>query len=296
MANHKNNLKEARIVLILTFFLNLVVAFTKIFYGIFTKSYSMLTDGFHSFSDGTSNIIGLISLSVASKPIDEKHPYGHKKYETFAAITIALFLFFIVFNVIKEAIYRFYHPIIPEVNPNSFLVMIFTILLNLAVMKYEYSKGNVLKSDILIADSQHTKSDVLTSLSVILGLLFVKAGYPLMDTIASLFIAGFIARAGFKILKYSSGVLCDEIAVDKSRIENIVNAIDGVRRCHKIRTRGRRDDIHIDLHVLVDPDMHVDKAHDLSYRIEDAIKKNIEGASDVLVHIEPIPKVKRFAR
>lgn len=294
MIDQANNLKSAKAVLITVLFLNWIVASLKILYGVFTKSYGILADGFHSFSDGASNIIGLIGIGIASKPTDEKHPYGHKKYETFAAIAIALMLFFVVFNLAKEAIYRLYHPVVPQVNVDSFLVMIFTIILNLAVTRYEYLKGNALKSDVLIADSQHTKSDILTSVSVIIGLIAVNAGYPIMDTIVSLFIAVFIGYAGFRILKHSSGILCDEVAIDKSLIEDVVKSIEGVRKCHKIRTRGRSDDIYVDLHVLVDPDMHVDKAHNLSYKIEDAIKKNIKGASDVLVHIEPAPKTKRI--
>ncbi len=293
MTNQGNNLKSAKTVLVTVLFLNWIVASLKILYGVFTKSYGILADGFHSFSDGASNIIGLIGIGIASKPTDEKHPYGHKKYETFAAIAIALMLFFVVFNLTKEAIHRLYYPVVPQVNADSFLVMIFTIVVNLAVTRYEYLKGSALKSDVLIADSQHTKSDILTSASVIIGLIAVKAGYPVMDTIASLFVAAFIGYAGFRILKHSSSILCDEVAIDKSLIENVVKSIEGVRKCHKIRTRGRRDDIYVDLHVLVDPDMHVDKAHNLSYKIEDAIKKNIEGASDVLVHIEPAPKAKR---
>jgi cation diffusion facilitator family transporter len=296
MIDHKDNLKSARAILFIILFLNWAVAFIKMLYGILTKSYSMLADGFHSLSDGTSNIIGLIGMSFALKPVDEKHPYGHKKYETFTSITIALILLLVVVNIIKEAIRRFNHPVIPEVNIGSFVVMAVTIIVNLAVMKYEYSKGKLLKSDILIADSMHTRSDVFTSASVILGLLFVKAGYPIMDIIVSLFISGFIAYAGFNILRHSSSILCDEVAIDKSRIADIVRSISGVRKCHKIRTRGRSDDIHIDLHVLVDPDMHVDKAHSLSYKIEDELKKKIEGASDVLVHIEPIPKTKSAAK
>ncbi|MFH0839236.1 MAG: cation transporter dimerization domain-containing protein [Candidatus Omnitrophota bacterium] len=84
--------------------------------------------------------------------------------------------------------------------------------------------------------------------------------------------------------------------MDKRRIEGIVKSVDGVKKCHKIRTRGRSDDIHVDLHALVDPAMHVDQAHSICYKIENDIKKNIEGISDVLVHIEPLPKSKKVTR
>jgi divalent metal cation (Fe/Co/Zn/Cd) transporter len=100
-------------------------------------------------------------------------------------------------------------------------------------------------------------------------------------------IAIFIAYAAFSIARRSSNVLCDAIIIDDKKIEKIVMSVKGVRSCHKIRTRGREDDIYVDLHVLVSPDMHVDRAHQICYEIEGAIKADIKGVTDVVVHIEP---------
>jgi divalent metal cation (Fe/Co/Zn/Cd) transporter len=101
----------------------------------------------------------------------------------------------------------------------------------------------------------------------------------------------FIAWAGLGIAKASSDVLCDTAPlVDVTKISSIVLGIKGVRACHKIRTRGRPDDIHVDLHVQVAPDMHMDTAHKISFTIEDEIKKNIPQITDVLVHMEPLSK------
>ena len=282
--------RKIRWVLVLILILNWGVAAAKLLYGWLTHSASMTADGFHSFSDGSSNIIGLIGIWIASRPTDETHPYGHKKYETLTSIGISILLFLVCFNVIREAILRFSHPVIPQVSVNSFLVMGITLAINIAVMIYEKRVGISLQSDILVSDALHTRADILTSSSVIVTLIGIKLGFPILDPIASLLIAGFIAYAAVEILKESSRILSDGVAIPFEAIERVVLAIRGVKECHQIRSRGRGDDIHIDLHVLVDPGMDVHRAHHLSYAIENKIKRDFPGVTDVMVHMEPLEK------
>ncbi len=281
---------KIRRVLIYVLFLNWGVAAAKLLYGWLTRSASMTADGFHSFSDGSSNIIGLIGIWIASRPIDETHPYGHKKYETLTSIGISILLFLVCSNVVREGVLRFLHPIVPQVNVNSFLVMGITLVINIAVMIYENRMGIVLKSDILISDALHTRSDILTSSCVIATLIGIKLGYPILDPIVSMVVAGFIGYAALEILKESSRVLSDGVAIPIQEIERVVLSIRGLRECHQIRSRGRGDDIHIDLHVLVDPGMDVHRAHHLSYAIENKIKRDFRGVTDVVVHMEPLEK------
>ncbi|MBI4982763.1 MAG: cation transporter [Candidatus Omnitrophica bacterium] len=279
---------KIRNILLLILVLNWLVAFAKIIYGFITRCTSMTADGFHSLSDGASNVIGIIGIHFACQPIDKDHPYGHKKYETFFSLGIAFMLFLLSFNLAREGISRFFHPVTPRIDANSFIIMLTTMAINFWVMHYEHKKGKLLKSDILISDAIHTKADIFTSLSVIVTLIVVKLGYPILDPIATIFIAIFIAHAGIDIIKESQAVLCDTAAIlDNKKIENVVLEIKGVRACHKIRTRGRPDDIHVDLHAQVHPDMHVDNAHKISYAIEDTLKKAIPEITDVVVHIEP---------
>jgi cation diffusion facilitator family transporter len=282
--------RKIRWILILVLFLNWGVAAAKLLYGWLTRSASMTADGFHSFSDGSSNIIGLIGIWIASRPIDETHPYGHKKYETLTSIGISILLFLVCFNVIREAILRFLHPVIPQARVSSFLVMGITLAINIAVMIYENRVGVTLKSDILISDALHTRADILTSSSVIVTLIGIRLGFPILDPIVSLLIAGFIGYAGVDILKESSRVLSDGVAIPIEEIGRVVISIRGVKECHQIRSRGRGDDIHIDLHVLVDPEMDVHRAHHLSYAIENKIKRDFRGVTDVVVHMEPLEK------
>ncbi len=279
--------KAIRRILIVILFFNWLVAFSKLIYGLITRSAAMTADGVHSFADGASNIIGLVGIWAASKPVDEDHPYGHKKYETIATLGISVMLFLASFDIIKDSFSRFLHPVVPDVNIFSFSVMAATLLINVFVTKYEYKKGVALSSDILICDSMQTKSDIFVSIAVIVTLISTKLGLPILDTIVAFVVGILIAKAGFDILKKSSDVLCDKEAIEKGKIARVVSGLDGVKAIHKIRTRGREDDVHVDLHVTVNTSMHVDTAHELSHKISDTLKEKIPGITDVIVHIEP---------
>lgn len=289
MDENQIRFNKVKKILIIILVLNWTVALAKIVYGLITRASSMTADGFHSLSDGTSNIIGIIGITIAAHPVDEDHPYGHKKYETLFSLVIAALLTFVCVNLLFEGIKRLRTPVTPEINFISFLVMVLTTAVNIFVMNYEYKKGKDLKSDILISDSLHTKTDIFISLSVIVALIAGKFSFFILDPIMTIIIALFIAHAAWEISKQSSDVLCDTaVILDNKKIEDIVLSVKGVKACHKIRTRGRQDDVHIDLHVQVNPNMHMDKAHQISYDIEEALKCGIPGVSDVIVHMEPI--------
>ncbi|MDD5561514.1 MAG: cation diffusion facilitator family transporter [Candidatus Omnitrophica bacterium] len=287
-ADIQKHYKKIRKILLLVLTLNWLVAIVKIIYGLSSGCSSMTADGFHSLSDGTSNLIGLLGIHFACQPVDKTHPYGHKKYETLFSLVISAMLFILSFNLIRRGWERLHHTLLPQVDIGSFLVMAITLAVNIWVMRYEHKKGRDLKSDILVSDSLHTRADVFTSFSVIASLIGIKLGFPLIDPIITILISLFIGFAAFEIAKESSDVLCDTaVFLDDRKIKDIVLKTKGVRACHKIRSRGRIDDIYIDLHVQVNPNMHIDDAHQISYHIEEAIKSAIPGITDVVVHMEP---------
>jgi cation diffusion facilitator family transporter len=288
----QDRFRKIRNILIYVLILNWGVAVAKLVYGWLIRSASMTADGFHSFSDGSSNILGLFGIWAASRPIDESHPYGHKKFETLTSIGIAALLFVVCLNVIREGVLRFLRPVVPKVGVLGFVVMGATLVVNIAVMLYERQKGRTLKSDILISDAKHTGADILTSSSVIIAFIAIKMGYPILDPVASLVIAFFIGYAAVEILREGSRVLSDAVAIPIEEVRQAVLAIKGVAECHRIRSRGRPDDIHIDLHVLVTPSMPMGEAHNLSYMIEDRIKRKFRGVTDVVVHMEPVEEEK----
>lgn len=125
------------------------------------------------------------------------------------------------------------------------------------------------------------------SVSVIVGLILSRYGLSIADVIISIFIVIMIGRAAFEILSKSTGVLMDSVVLDEKDIERLVLSVDGVKSCHKIRTRGREDDIKVDLHVLVGNDMNVYDAHEISEVIEERLRGKFPGITDVTIHIEP---------
>ena len=287
MKDMKKHYQGIQKVLWLVLVLNWAVAAAKIIYGYMTGSTSMTADGFHSLADGTSNIIGLIGIHFCSQPTDEDHPYGHKKYETLFALGIAAMLLIVAFNLGKAGISRIINPIAPQVDILSFAVMIITVMVNITVMIYEYRRGKQMQSDILIVDSMHTRADIFTSLSVIVALICVKLGFPIIDPIITLIISGFIAYSAFIIIRQESGILCDAVAItDTKKIEAIVMKIKGVKSCHKIRTRGRPDDVYLDLHIQIVWDMTMLDSHLLSHTIQKEIMNAFPQIVDVLVHME----------
>src|SRR5512135_2070603 len=172
-------------------YLNLAVAGAKIVFGYLTGTVSILSDGFHSLTDGTSNIVGLVGISLASKPPDRDHPYGHRKYETIAAIGIVVLLVVVIVELVRNAIDHLAHPQAPEVTALSFGVMLATLAVNILVVRYEKRAGERLSSEILLADAMHTTSDMFTSAAVIAALAGVRAGFPVLDPLAAFVVAIF---------------------------------------------------------------------------------------------------------
>ena len=283
----KDYSSRVRKVLVYTLILNSLVAFAKVFYGYITNSIAMTSDGFHSLFDGVSNVIGLIGIWIAANPPDRDHPYGHRKYETLFTIIIAAMLFMTCFQILKKVYASLFENNMTVVTETSFAIMIFTMAVNIFVMAYESKKGKQLGSDFLVADAKHTKSDIFVSLSVIGSLIFTKLGYYFVDTITGIIIVVLIGRIGYQIVKRASDVLVDTLRLDTAAIENIVKRIDGVKGCHDIRNRGAEHFIYLDLHVLVDRAMSIERAHGIADRIEEEIKKEFPSVVDVVVHTEP---------
>ena len=280
-------MKQVKHVLWVVLFLNVIVSVGKIVLGLITKSNSVLADGFHSVADSTSNIIGLVGIAAAMAPVDRDHPYGHKKFETMAALGIAGLLGLTVVTILHEAYERILNPVIPEVNIYSFLVMAVTIVVNIMVVRYEKRQGVALQSDILLSDSYHTATDILVSISVILTLVAVKLGWFWLDTVAAIIIAVMIGIAAWKIIKQGSMVLCDQAILSEEAIIGLAMEVDGDQGCHKVRSRGRQDDLQIDLHIQVDSAATIDEAHQIGHCVADAVRQEFEGVSDVVVHVEP---------
>jgi len=278
-----------RRVLVITLLLNLMATAAKLIVGYLTGSISLVADGFDSVFDSASNVIALVGIHIASRPADEDHPYGHRKFETMTAISISILLFLTCMELVESAWARLKAPeiIAPVVNVWSFVALLVSIAVHVTVVSYEYSKGKELKSDVLIADALHTRADIYISISVIAGLIAVKLGLPIVDPVLALIITVVIAKIGVDIIRSGSQVLLDRVAVDISDIERIAQSVQGVTTVHRVRSRGHDDDIHIDLHVRVPPSMPTEQAHSIAHEVERRLLTEVPGAQDVIVHIEP---------
>lgn len=283
-----DNYKKVKQVLWIILFANFAVALLKIIIGNQIKSYSMTADGFHSLSDGASNIVGLIGIFFASKPKDKNHPYGHKKFEIITSLFISGMLFVIAIKIILSAVLRIANPVVPAITIESLIALIITLFINIFVCMYEYKVGTKLNSYVLISDSLHTRSDIFVSLGVLVTLVGVKLGFPvIIESIVPIIISAFIIYSAYGIFRPSIGILVDRVAVDEDYIKEIVFEFNEVRDVHNIRSRGSKSSIYIDMHVMVDPFISVEQSHDLTHKIEKQIQEEINENAQVIVHIEP---------
>ena len=287
---HESRFREVRQVLLRILLLNLAVALAKIIFGQASGSVSILSDGFHSLTDGASNVVALVSLRLAGKPPDANHPYGHRKFETLAAACIGLFLLLIVLEIGQVAFAKFRSGGAPTVSAASFAIMLATLAVNVFVVRYERRAARRLSSELLLADASHTASDVLTSIAVIVALAGSAAGYPILDPLAAVMIIGFIAYAGFTIARDSAMVLSDSTVISEDDVRRIVEGVPTVLGCHHIRSRGTADHVFLDLHVWLDGAMPLATAHAVSHDVKDLLMARYPQIADAIIHIEPPPK------
>ncbi|MEZ5283633.1 MAG: signal peptidase I [Vicinamibacterales bacterium] len=274
-------------VLIRVFFLNLAVAGAKIALGYSTGAVSILSDGFHSLTDTGSNVVALVGVRAARQPPDDDHPYGHRKFETMASVGILIFLVLVLVEVLSNALDRLRAGGVPDIQPLAFWVMGVTFVINVCVVIYERREGDRLQSEVLRSDAHHTRSDLLTSATVIAALIGVRLGYTWLDAVAALLVAGFIGLACWEIFQDTSRILGDRMVIDEQVIRDIVMRVPEVRSCHHIRTRGSSDFVFLDLHIRVDGQMPLHEAHRISHVVKDCVMAKLPQVRDVVIHAEP---------
>jgi cation diffusion facilitator family transporter len=250
----------------------------------------VLSDGYHSLTDTASNIVGIIGVRIAGAPPDDDHPYGHRKFETMASVGIMIFLILVLREVLSGAWERFRTGGEPSINGLTFVVMGGTFAVNLFVVFYERAAGRRLHSEVLLADAQHTLSDLMTSATVIAALIGVKAGYLWLDPVAAIVVAAFIGYACWEIFKSTTGILADRFVIPEEQILEVVKTVPEVIGSHHVRTRGSADFVFLDLHIWMDADMRLDQAHSISHIVKDRLMTRFPQIKDAIIHIEPPPK------
>jgi cation diffusion facilitator family transporter len=291
--NHEN-LKRARAVqrvLLLTLAANLAVVVIKAVAGFSAHSLSVLADAAHSSVDAWSNLMAMTMARVASKAPDAEHPYGHEKFETLGALGIVAFLSIAVFQLLVSALGRLAGS--GQQPHSTFMtasVMVLSAIVSFSVSRYEARAGRTHHSEILLADAAHTRTDVYSSIAVLLGLGLVALGFHEADAIVTLIVAIVIARVAWHILQDSVPILVDERALAEEDICRVTLSTPGVIDCFSVRSRGRAGQVFAELTITVRPTLNVQEAHHIADTVEQRIAGTF-GAREVVVHVEPhLPK------
>lgn len=281
----QRNYSEIQRVLSITFVLNLLAAFAKLGVGIWAGALSLIADGLDTLFDGISNIIGLFAVRISSQPPDKEHPYGHRKFETLAALFIAAALFITAWELGSSAIGRLLNP-----QPISFQWLTVGALLIGSVIQaitgfWELGKARQLESEVLLADARHTLASIGVSATVLVGLALVWLGYSWADAAVALIVALVIAKIGMDTVRENVPALVDSAPLSEENIGEIVASVQGVESYHRIRSRGPSDHVAIDLHVRVAPSLSMLDAN----AIADEVRRRlltVPGVDDVTVHAE----------
>ncbi|HEX8822452.1 MAG TPA: cation diffusion facilitator family transporter [Archangium sp.] len=279
--------RKIRIVLATILVANWAVALAKVVFGLTSGSAAVTADGLHSFIDGGSNVLGLVAMSVASRPADEDHPYGHGKFEALASLGIGAMIGIAMLELGRMALDSLLHDRHPQVTPFMVGVMVVTLAINLTVTTIERRQGEKLKSPLLLADARHTLSDVAVSLAVLLSLGLVWLGYPKADGFVTLVVMVVVARVGWGIVKQAVGILSDTARLDPLKVEALIRAVPGVHSCRDVRSRGMEGTVYVDLKIEVDPQLTTARAHALADEVEQRIQAAHPEVVDVVVHVEP---------
>ncbi len=267
--------------------LNILVAGAKLGYGRYSGSVAMSADGVQSLLDGLANVVGLVGIAVAARPPDEGHHYGHGRYETLASMAIAGLMAVGVVEVIEGALRQWRSDARPEVTGLSFAVMLGTMAVNVGVSSWERRAARRLGSDLLAADARHTASDVLVSAGVLVGLGLEWLGLRGADAAIALVVAGTIGWAAWGIVKDASLVLSDAASVDPRGVLAAVLETTGVATAHNLRARSSGGRVLVEVHVTVDPELTVRRAHEVATAVEGRIREAVGAGTQVIVHVEP---------
>ncbi len=279
--------RKIRFVLWAILVANWAVAALKLVYGLASGSAALSADGLHSFIDGGSNVIGLVAMWIAAQPADENHPYGHEKFEALAALAIGAMIGIGMFELGRMSFSALVANSRPEVSNTMLIVTVGTLLVNVVVTRIETAQGKKLNSTILLADAQHTLSDVFVSLVVIVSLVLSRLEVPRADGLVGLAVLGFVARAGWMVIRQAVEPLSDTARLDRQSLEALCLAVPGVRRVHHIRSRGMAESVQVDLKIDVDRAQSLADAHKVADAVEAAIIAAHPQVNDVMVHVEP---------
>lgn len=284
--------KKSNKVSINSIILNIVLSIIKLLSGIFAHSNAMISDAIHSATDVFSTAVVMIGIKLASKKPDKEHPYGHERLECVAAIVLAIVLLITGLVIGKTAFNNIIQKNYHDLQVPGFVALVVAILSIICKeLMYWYTRfyAKKLDSSALMADAWHHRSDSFSSIGALVGIIGSKVGFPVMDSIASLIIFLFIAKASYDIFKDAIDKMVDH-SCDKETEQEIYDSIksnDNVIDIDLLKTRVFGNKIYVDVEIQVDSSYTLKEAHDIAEKIHDDVERKFIKVKHIMVHINP---------
>lgn len=291
MENNKQAIagRQIKSITYLGMVINVALSIIKVVIGLLATSLALVADGIHSLSDFATDIAVLLGFHFGSKEPDQSHPYGHGRAETFSAGLIAL----ILIAVGGAMIYYATLAIARDEATTPHLWVLLAAVISIAAKEWLYRATQKIAiqshSPALYANAWHHRSDALSSVAVVIGFISLELGFNHGDQVAAIAVGLMIVWVGVKVVGDALRELT-EAAVDPETIEHIkkiINSDSAIRHWHKLRTRMVGREVFLDLHILVDPNLKITAAHEISERLEKALDEQITRPINITVHIEP---------
>lgn len=284
--------KVANKVSFITIVQNVLLSVFKLFAGIFAHSNAMISDAIHSASDVFSTIIVIIGVKLASKKSDKEHPYGHERLECVAAIVLSIVLLYTGIKIGSQAVKDIIGGNYQSLQKPGMLALVAAVVsIVTKEIMYWYTRHYAIKIDssALMADAWHHRSDALSSIGALIGIGGAMLGFPIMDSVASIVIFFFIAKAAFDIFKDAMDKMvdhsCDEETENAIRESVLKNS--EVKGVDLLQTRIFGNKIYVDLEISVDGTYTLSKAHDIAEEVHEDIEQNFPKVKHIMVHVNP---------
>ncbi len=270
--------------------LDFVLGVAKIVVGWFANSQALIADGIHSFSDLLTDFMVLYAAKHAHKEADEVHPYGYGRIETLATVSLGVVLVIIAIGIAYSAIQRLANPnVLMDFTLLALSVALVSVVSKEWIYRYTIAAAKRLRSDMLMANAWHSRSDAFSSIVVLIGITGVMLDYPYLDAVAAVVVAAMIGHIGFGLIRSSTRELIDT-ALDPEKIAAIrehIHAVQGVRSAHTLRTRKSAGNAFVDVHIQVNPRLSVSEGHQIGDAVRRRLLQKVDEVTDVIVHIDP---------
>jgi len=290
-ADQRNErLRETTRITVIGAIVDALLGFVKIIIGYIAYSQALIADGIHSLSDLATDAIVLYASKHAHAEADDDHPYGHGRFETVATVILGVALIGVAVGIGYDAVFRLLHrELISTPGVWALVVACISVLAKEVIFRYTMAVAEKYNSNMLRANAWHSRSDAISSIIVVIGVVGSMFGIWYLDGIAAIGVALMIAKIGWDLLSESMQELVDT-SLEPERVEAIRKCIlnvDGVDTLHVLRTRRMGSEALVDVHIQVNPKLSVSEGHYISETVRTTVINQIDEVTDVMVHIDP---------